>query len=213
MRSRISEVNLRPIEMGAPSPVVQPQTRGLPRRTASRCWSYYRQLALLCSSCCIFERGMDILAFQVEVGGQQLVDAGASGRLTEYCADGYAGIADAGQVAHPVWIDGDSLLAIGKGTSPSASTSAMGSTQGGISRNRRQSPRIWAIPGTNAHSAWNNGDTWGWFHLVSAARAGPNPATCRAFSKKRLMGFEPTTFCMASRRSSQLSYSRARAGF
>ena len=25
---------------------------------------------------------------------------------------------------------------------------------------------------------------------------------------KRLMGFEPTTFCMASRRSSQLSYSR-----
>ena len=29
----------------------------------------------------------------------------------------------------------------------------------------------------------------------------------RAFSK-RLMGLEPTTFCMASRRSSQLSYSR-----
>jgi hypothetical protein len=28
-------------------------------------------------------------------------------------------------------------------------------------------------------------------------------------SKERLMGFEPTTFCMASRRSSQLSYSRA----
>ena len=27
--------------------------------------------------------------------------------------------------------------------------------------------------------------------------------------QKRLMGFEPTTFCMASRRSSQLSYSRA----
>jgi hypothetical protein len=27
--------------------------------------------------------------------------------------------------------------------------------------------------------------------------------------RKRLMGFEPTTFCMASRRSSQLSYSRA----
>ena len=25
---------------------------------------------------------------------------------------------------------------------------------------------------------------------------------------KRLMGLEPTTFCMASRRSSQLSYSR-----
>jgi hypothetical protein len=30
---------------------------------------------------------------------------------------------------------------------------------------------------------------------------------CRPFCK-RLMGFEPTTFCMASRRSSQLSYSR-----
>jgi hypothetical protein len=28
---------------------------------------------------------------------------------------------------------------------------------------------------------------------------------------KRLKGFEPSTFCMASRRSSQLSYSRARA--
>jgi hypothetical protein len=32
---------------------------------------------------------------------------------------------------------------------------------------------------------------------------------CRP-SRERLMGFEPTTFCMASRRSSQLSYSRAR---
>jgi hypothetical protein len=34
----------------------------------------------------------------------------------------------------------------------------------------------------------------------------------RGFSK-RLMGFEPTTFCMASRRSSQLSYSRTRAQY
>ena len=32
------------------------------------------------------------------------------------------------------------------------------------------------------------------------------------YAAKRLMGFEPTTFCMASRRSSQLSYSRALAG-
>ena len=31
---------------------------------------------------------------------------------------------------------------------------------------------------------------------------------CRP-SRKRLKGFEPSTFCMASRRSSQLSYSRA----
>ena len=31
------------------------------------------------------------------------------------------------------------------------------------------------------------------------------------FVKKRLKGFEPSTFCMASRRSSQLSYSRVKA--
>jgi hypothetical protein len=30
----------------------------------------------------------------------------------------------------------------------------------------------------------------------------------RGFRAKRLKGFEPSTFCMASRRSSQLSYSR-----
>jgi hypothetical protein len=52
----------------------------------------------------------------------------------------------------------------------------------------------------------------GWFDLVSAARAEHEPPTCRAFAKKRLMGFEPTTFCMASRRSSQLSYSRIGRG-
>ena len=52
----------------------------------------------------------------------------------------------------------------------------------------------------------------GWFDLVSAAIAGTNPPTCRAFPKKRLKGFEPSTFCMASRRSSQLSYSRIGGG-
>jgi hypothetical protein len=57
-------------------------------------------------------------------------------------------------------------------------------------------------------SAWNNGDMQGWFDRVSGFPAEPDPPTCRAFPKKRLMGFEPTTFCMASRRSSQLSYSR-----
>jgi hypothetical protein len=36
-------------------------------------------------------------------------------------------------------------------------------------------------------------------------------ARCRDFLGKRLKGFEPSTFCMASRRSSQLSYSRTRA--
>jgi hypothetical protein len=38
----------------------------------------------------------------------------------------------------------------------------------------------------------------------------PDLALCNG---KRLMGFEPTTFCMASRRSSQLSYSRASGEF
>jgi hypothetical protein len=52
----------------------------------------------------------------------------------------------------------------------------------------------------------------GWFDLVSATCAGPNPPTRRGFAKKRLKGFEPSTFCMASRRSSQLSYSRIEAG-
>ena len=51
----------------------------------------------------------------------------------------------------------------------------------------------------------------GWFHLDSATCAELNPPTCRTFAKKRLKGFEPSTFCMASRRSSQLSYSRADA--
>jgi hypothetical protein len=41
------------------------------------------------------------------------------------------------------------------------------------------------------------------------AEATKKPLVERPFAK-RLMGLEPTTFCMASRRSSQLSYSRAR---
>jgi hypothetical protein len=39
----------------------------------------------------------------------------------------------------------------------------------------------------------------GWFDLVSAAIAGTNPPTCMGFVKKRLKGFEPSTFCMAIR--------------
>jgi hypothetical protein len=39
----------------------------------------------------------------------------------------------------------------------------------------------------------------GWFDLVSAIRARPNPPLCSAFPKKRLKGFEPSTFCMAIR--------------
>ena len=38
---------------------------------------------------------------------------------------------------------------------------------------------------------------------------GSQTSTYAALSQERLMGLEPTTFCMASRRSSQLSYSRA----
>ncbi len=36
----------------------------------------------------------------------------------------------------------------------------------------------------------------------------PKGPLWRAFLAKRMMGLEPTTFCMASRRSSQLSYIR-----
>ena len=39
----------------------------------------------------------------------------------------------------------------------------------------------------------------GRFHLVSVTRAEPDPLTCRAIAKKRLKGFEPSTFCMAIR--------------
>jgi hypothetical protein len=52
----------------------------------------------------------------------------------------------------------------------------------------------------------------GWFDLISGSSAGTNPPTCRGFEAKRPMGFEPTTFCMASRRSSQLSYGRIGRG-
>ena len=40
--------------------------------------------------------------------------------------------------------------------------------------------------------------------------AGAIRAVCSGIAVKRMMGFEPTTFCMASRRSSQLSYIRER---
>ena len=39
------------------------------------------------------------------------------------------------------------------------------------------------------------------------------PARVQGIPEKRLKGFEPSTFCMASRRSSQLSYSRTGCGF
>ena len=77
---------------------------------ASRWGSYHCQVTLLRSGGCVFERGENVLAFQVGVVGKQLVDAGTTGKLTEHCAHRHAGVADAGQAAHTVWIDGDSLL-------------------------------------------------------------------------------------------------------
>ena len=40
---------------------------------------------------------------------------------------------------------------------------------------------------------------WRWFQLVLGSHADPDPPACREFAKKRLIGFEPTTFCMAIR--------------
>ena len=60
---------------------------------------------------------------------------------------------------------------------------------------------VWARKGTNAE-----------FEGLTAEGPAPQKAKSPPIagtSGKRLMGFEPTTFCMASRRSSQLSYSRA----
>ena len=54
-------------------------------------------------------------------------------------------------------------------------------------------------------SAWNVGDMRGWFQLILDTRAEADPPTCRQFSKKRLKGFEPTTFCMAIRPVSETS--------
>jgi len=73
-------------------------------------------------------------------------------------------------------------------------TASAGPMQGGIATNRCASGQFQALIRIGA---WDNGDMRGWFQLDSDARAEPNPPTCRAFPKKRLMGFEPTTFCMA----------------
>ena len=47
-------------------------------------------------------------------------------------------------------------------------------------------------------SAWNSGDMRGWFQLTPGCYAGPDQPLCRTFPKKRLKGFEPSTFCMAT---------------
>ena len=55
---------------------------------------------------------------------------------------------------------------------------------------------------------------WKWLVWVipSCQWATKNPGLPGLFGK-RLKGLEPSTFCMASRRSSQLSYSRAGAEY
>src|SRR6187549_1024664 len=83
---------------------------------------------------------------------------------------------------------------------PGDRSSAAGAKRGGIERNRR-------VRGHFGHLAQNGGDTRDgsiWF----GTRAGTNPPTCRGFAEKRLMGFEPTTFCMAIRPISETSGQR-----
>ena len=47
--------------------------------------------------------------------------------------------------------------------------------------------------------------------ILGGPRSGPtSKAPLPGLTGKRMMGLEPTTFCMASRRSSQLSYIRER---
>jgi hypothetical protein len=51
-------------------------------------------------------------------------------------------------------------------------------------------------------------------HLIlDTSRSNKKSPLCGGFLKKRMMGLEPTTFCMASRRSSQLSYIRERGQY
>ena len=59
-------------------------------------------------------------------------------------------------------------------------------------------------PAERRPSAFSGSD-----HVVVRPKAPPE----RGFCEERLMGLEPTTFCMASRRSSQLSYSRTAAQY
>jgi hypothetical protein len=92
--------------------------------------------------------------------------------------------------------------ATGQGYGAPAATSLRCQCKGGIGPNPHASmafealvPQMEAICGDG---------------LILFRRPAPDPTRPRAgIREKRLMGFEPTTFCMASRRSSQLSYSRA----
>jgi hypothetical protein len=103
--------------------------------------------------------------------------------------------ADAGQAAHTGRLAVIRFWAMGqKRYVATVNTAAAGSMQGGIDTYRRASGPFQALIRI---SAQNDGDMRGWFHLVSAIHADPDPPTCSGFAKKRLMGFEPTTFCMA----------------
>ena len=57
-------------------------------------------------------------------------------------------------------------------------------------------------PKVDRGCAQNDGYIRGWLDRISDPRADPNPPTCREIGRKRLMRFEPTTFCMAIRSTS-----------
>jgi len=65
----------------------------------------------------------------------------------------------------------------------------------GITTSRRASGRFRELIRISSR---NEGDMQGWFQLTLDSRTDPDPPTCRGIALKRLMGFEPTTFCMAT---------------
>jgi hypothetical protein len=133
-----------------------------------------------------FERSEDVLALQIGVVSQQLVDASDSGKLAEHHTHGDAGVADAGQAAHPVWVYGDSLFDhVPRIPRHLPIIAAAGSMQGGIGTDRRASAWFQALIRS---SAWNNGDMRGWFHLVSATCAEPRPAHMQGIHEKAADG-------------------------
>jgi hypothetical protein len=65
---------------------------------------------------------------------------------------------------------------------------ATGNLKTSIHRNQHSSPHAWAIPGTNAHSAWNNGDMRGWFHFGFGDPRRIRPANVQGIPEKAADG-------------------------
>lgn len=86
----------------------RPQERGSRRKGVSP-GAGHGQLTLLGRRRRIFERCEDVVALEVGVVGEDLVNAAAGRELPQHGADGDAGIADTGQPAHAVRVDGDSI--------------------------------------------------------------------------------------------------------